>query len=287
MPELPEVETVKNGLKKIIQNGKILKIEQMRKNLRYPMPQKFTSRNIGEQIINVKRKAKYILVEMSNNETIIIHLGMSGSMGTEQKQTLSYHKHSRIKKHDHVIFHIQNKKKENIKIIYNDPRRFGSITQTKTKELNKHKLFQNIGIEPLSTKLNEKFLKEKFENTKASVKSVLLNQKIIAGLGNIYVCEALWRTGINPTRNANSIIDAKILKQLCQHIVNVLNEAIIAGGTSLKDHKNINGKPGYFQNQFCVYNREQKKCKKKKCKGKITRIKQIGRSTYFCPQCQK
>ena len=193
MPELPEVETVKRGLNKNIKGGRIVRIQLRRKNLRYPMPVGFAKLHENAKILEVKRRAKYILVELDNEYTIIIHLGMSGSMGVVKK--IEGQKYER---HDHVIFHVDCGSKGEKLAIYNDPRRFGFMGQAKTHELDKHKFFKNVGIEPLSKKLNGAFLAQKFEGKKTSIKAVLLDQSIVAGLGNIYVCEALWRSGVSP-----------------------------------------------------------------------------------------
>ena len=294
MPELPEVETVCRGLAPTMEGANLTRLELRRKTLRYPLPRGFATRHTGQRILTVRRRAKYILIDFDHNQTILIHLGMSGSMGVEssakkekEHKGLLYHPRSRIVAHDHVVFHLKCADGHKALVIYNDPRRFGFMGQTKTCDLADHPFLKNLGIEPLGDELTAEFLAQKFYAKKTCVKSALLDQRIIAGLGNIYVCEALWRTGLSPLRQAMSLTSKKTLKELCKHIVDILKEAIEAGGSSLRDHKDVDGKPGYFQHRFCVYDRTSQPCVQKKCKGTIQRIVQSGRSSYFCSQCQK
>lgn len=278
MPELPEVETIKRGLAKTMKKARLCKIELRRANLRYPFPPKFATKHNGTIIADIRRRAKYILIDLDKDQTILIHLGMSGNMGVGDNL------HN---KHNHVLFHLKTAKGKKQTIFYNDPRRFGFMGQGKTSELNNHKFLQNLGVEPLGKKLTPNYLQQQFANKNISIKAALLSQNIIAGLGNIYVCEALWRSAIHPQTQAQNISNKKLLQKLCKHIQDILKEAIKAGGSTLKDHKNVEGKAGYFQHNFSVYDRYDKSCLKKSCKGTINRITQNGRSTFFCPVCQK
>ena len=287
MPELPEVETVVQGLLPAISGRLIENVIINRPNLRWPFPLDMKERLEGNVVLNVRRRSKYVLVDLSRGETMILHLGMSGrvlihKLGYEKSEKNMYFNKPSVEKHDHVIFDFEDK----TRVVYNDPRRFGAIDLCRSVELNKHKMMSNLGIEPLSNQFNADFLVDNFKYRKTSVKSALLNQKYVCGLGNIYVCEALWRSGIVPTRLAGTI-SLKKLEKLVNAIRVTLFEAIKAGGSSLKDFKNIEGNLGYFQHQFNVYDSEGKDCNTQGCKAKIKKIRLAGRSTFYCDNCQR
>ena len=283
MPELPEVETVKRGLEEFIINENIKKVYLSKFSLRFPWPKDFVSKVVGKKIISVKRRAKYIIIGLSDNYSIIAHLGMSGSYKVLKKSEAQNYT---ILKHDHLIIDL-----DNFKIVYNDPRRFGYIDLT-NQEPETHKFLSSLGPEPLSNYFNADDIAKTLFNRSKPIKNLLLDQNIVSGLGNIYVCEALFRSKINPKKNCSKLVTSKgkprkDLILLVQKINEVIKEAIEVGGSSLRDFSNINGKMGYFQSSFNVYNRENEKCLLDCCDGVIKRIIQSGRSTFFCSKCQK
>ncbi len=283
MPELPEVETVKRGLEEFIINENINKVYISNFSLRFPWPKNFISKIINSKIISIRRRAKYILIKLSNNYTIISHLGMSGSY---RVVNLNKSKDYKPIKHDHLIIDL-----DHYKIVYNDPRRFGYIDLT-NEDPNEHKFLSFLGPEPLSNSFNADNLAKKLLNKEKAIKNALLDQNIISGLGNIYVCEALFRARINPKSNCSKFVGVsgkpkKPLITLVSKINQVIKEAINVGGSTLKDFSNISGKMGYFQSSFNVYGREKEKCSLTDCEGIIRRYNQSGRSTFFCPKCQK
>ena len=283
MPELPEVETVKRGLEEFIINESIKEVYLSKFNLRFPWPKDFVSKIVGKKIISIKRRAKYIIIGLSDNYSIIAHLGMSGSYKVLKKGELQDYI---ILKHDHLIIDL-----ENFKIVYNDPRRFGYIDLT-NQDPETHKFLSSLGPEPLSNYFNADNLAETLLNKNKPIKNTLLDQNIVSGLGNIYVCEALFRSKINPKKNCSKLITSKgkprkNLILLVKKINEVIKEAIEAGGSSLRDFSNTSGKMGYFQSSFNVYNRENEKCLLGSCNGVVKRIIQSGRSTFFCSKCQK
>jgi len=283
MPELPEVETVKRGLEEFIINESIKEVYLSKFNLRFPWPKDFVSKIVGKKIISIKRRAKYIIIGLSDNYSIIAHLGMSGSYKVLKKGEVQDYI---ILKHDHLIIDL-----DNFKIVYNDPRRFGYIDLTK-QDPETHKFLSSLGPEPLSNYFNADNLAETLLNKNKPIKNTLLDQNIVSGLGNIYVCEALFRSKINPKKNCSKLVTSKgkprkNLILLVQKINEVIKEAIEAGGSSLRDFSNTSGKMGYFQSSFNVYNRENEKCLLVSCDGVVKRIIQSGRSTFFCSKCQK
>ena len=283
MPELPEVETVKRGLEEFIINESIKEVYLSKFNLRFPWPKDFVSKIIGKKIVYIKRRAKYIIIGLSDNYSIISHLGMSGSYKVLKKGEV---KDYIILKHDHLIIDL-----DNFKIVYNDPRRFGYIDLT-NQDPETHKFLSSLGPEPLSNYFNADNLAETLLNKNKPIKNTLLDQNIVSGLGNIYVCEALFRSKINPKKNCSKLVTSKgkprkNLILLVKKINEVIKEAIEAGGSSLRDFSNTSGKMGYFQSSFNVYNRENEKCLLGSCNGIIKRIIQSGRSTFFCSKCQK
>ena len=283
MPELPEVETVKRGLEEFIINESIKEAYLSKFNLRFPWPKDFVFKIVGKKIISIKRRAKYIIIGLSDNYSIIAHLGMSGSYKVLKKGEVQDYK---ILKHDHLIIDL-----DNFKIVYNDPRRFGYIDLT-NQDPETHKFLSSLGPEPLSNYFNADNLAETLLNKNKPIKNTLLDQNIVSGLGNIYVCEALFRSKINPKKNCSKLITSKgkprkNLILLVKKINEVIKEAIEAGGSSLRDFSNTSGKMGYFQSSFNVYNRENEKCLLGSCDGVVKRIIQSGRSTFFCSKCQK
>ena len=283
MPELPEVETVKRGLEEFIINESIKEVYLSKFNLRFPWPKDFVSKIVGKKIISIKRRAKYIIIGLSDNYSIIAHLGMSGSYKVLKKGEVQDYI---ILKHDHLIIDL-----DNFKIVYNDPRRFGYIDLT-NQDPETHKFLSSLGPEPLSNYFNADNLAETLLNKNKPIKNTLLDQNIVSGLGNIYVCEALFRSKINPKKNCSKLVTSKgrprkNLILLVRKINEVIKEAIEVGGSSLRDFSNISGKMGYFQSSFNVYNRENEKCLIDSCDGVVKRIIQSGRSTFFCSKCQK
>jgi formamidopyrimidine-DNA glycosylase len=283
MPELPEVETVRAGLVPSMQGQVITRAEVNRPDLRWPFPDDMARRLTGATVTALRRRSKYILADLSTGETLIIHLGMSGRM-TVSGDPLGqfHHDHPAPEKHDHVVFHMAN----GARITFNDPRRFGAMDLAKTDALNDHWLIKPIGPEPLGNGFNEAYLVEAFAPKNTPVKTALLDQRLIAGLGNIYVCEVLFRARINPTRKAKDL-SKKRVASLVPIVRDVLNEAIAAGGSSLKDYRQADGELGYYQKAFQAYDRAGQPCQTLECTGSIARIVQSGRSTFYCPKCQR
>lgn len=283
MPELPEVETVMRGLAPAMEGAIIARADVNRPNLRWPFPERMAERLEGQQVTQLRRRSKYILADLSSGETLLIHLGMSGRMlvsGDPLGQFVQ--DHPAAEKHDHVVFHMAN----GARITFNDPRRFGAMDLLETARAEEHKLLAVLGPEPLGNAFHERYLVEAFAHKMTPVKSALLDQRIIAGLGNIYVCEALFRAKLRPTRKAGQISGTRV-KALVPIIRQVLAEAIEAGGSSLKDFRQADGELGYFQHNFDVYGRENEPCRTPDCTGKIARIVQSGRSSFYCAQCQR
>ena len=283
MPELPEVETVRAGLLPAMEGQTFLHVEQRRPDLRWPFPDRFVERLEGQKVDALRRRSKYVLVDLSGGETLIIHLGMSGRiLISGEVQGAFHHEPATPTKHDHVVFDMSN----GARVTFNDARRFGAMDLCATGELEAHWLIRDIGPEPLGNTFNEAYLAKKLAGRRTPMKSALLDQKIVAGLGNIYVCEALHRAGISPRRLAKNVSE-KSIARLVPVIRDVLNEAIAAGGSSLKDYRQADGELGYFQHRFCAYDREGDHCQTEGCKGEIRRIVQSGRSTYYCATCQR
>ena len=278
MPELPEVETVRRGIAPVLEGAKFTKVKARRKNLRIPIPEDFSSALTGKKVLSVGRRSKYILMHVEDGPVVILHLGMSG------KVTLFKHDKgatTELGKHDHLIFDVDN----GMRMIYTDPRRFGLVTFADPDALEDHALLANMGPEPLSNNFHANYLREKLENRKSPIKNALLDQKIIAGLGNIYVCEALFRARINPERRANTLSNDEV-ETLVPIINDIIREAIASGGSTLKDYAQVDGELGYFQHSFQAYGREGKPCLNQDCSGTILRIVQSGRSTFYCKSCQ-
>ncbi|CAF25740.1 bifunctional DNA-formamidopyrimidine glycosylase/DNA-(apurinic or apyrimidinic site) lyase [Bartonella quintana] len=291
MPELPEVETVRRGLEPVITGAKIISITLNRRDLRFPFPEAFSERLVGRTIMELGRRGKYLLFHLSQNETILSHLGMSGSWRIEDDLLRkTYSAAGKFVKHDHFLMDIQAKDGKVYHLTYNDVRRFGFMLLLDTNRIYEHPLLKKLGLEPLSNEFSGRYLQEAFVNKKISLKGVLLDQSIIAGLGNIYVCEALWRSRLSPQRGAftlalKTVCAREFADSLAQNIRNVIAEAISFGGSTLRDYIRTDGSLGYFQHSFSVYGREGKECFQ--CGIPITRISQSGRSSFYCSQCQK
>jgi formamidopyrimidine-DNA glycosylase len=296
MPELPEVETVRRGLAPFMEGGRIAHLALKRGDLRFPFPERFVERVEGRHVVALSRRAKYLLINLQGDLTIIAHLGMSGSFRIEDEVKEEVpgefqHPRSKDQAHDHVILDIERPAGP-VRIIYNDPRRFGFMHLMATSELDAYPAFAGLGPEPTGNFLSADYLASRLYGRKQPLKSALLDQRVIAGLGNIYVCEALYRAHLLPTRPSASIVKAngkpaKALDKLTDDIRQVIAEAIEAGGSSLRDHIQTDGSLGYFQHRFKVYDREGKPCQTEGCTGTVERITQAGRSTFFCRTCQK
>jgi formamidopyrimidine-DNA glycosylase len=294
MPELPEVETVRRGLEPAMRGARIVNVEQRRRDLRFPFPEGFSERLRGRTIVSLGRRAKYLLLDLDDGMTLLMHLGMSGSFrveGDECEATTPgafHHERSGAAAHDHVVFHLSN----NYRITYNDPRRFGFMDLVARAKLADHPALKGLGLEPLGNELSGESLAGLLKGRKAPLKAALLDQRLIAGLGNIYVCESLNMARLSPKRAAGTLVRKNSLptpaaSRLAEDIRNVLAQAIEAGGSSLRDHKLTDGSLGYFQHHFRVYDRAGEPCPTPGCGGLVKRIVQSGRSTFFCPKCQK
>jgi len=298
MPELPEVETVKRGLSPTMEGAVMRRVEMRRPDLRFLLPRDFVARLTGRQIIGLARRAKYLLIDLDDGTTVICHLGMSGSFRIEKGEGADqpgdfHHARSKDEKHDHVIFHLEQSQARGVaRVIYNDPRRFGFMDLALRNELDAYPAFRDLGPEPIGNALDAKYLAGRFASKQQPLKTALLDQKVIAGLGNIYVCEALWRSHLSPRRTAASLVTAsgrpkKALQALTDAIRAVIADAIAAGGSSLRDHIQTDGTLGYFQHSFCVYDREGESCRTPGCGGTVERMVQGGRSSFYCHHCQK
>ncbi|WP_281968829.1 bifunctional DNA-formamidopyrimidine glycosylase/DNA-(apurinic or apyrimidinic site) lyase [Roseovarius nanhaiticus] len=283
MPELPEVETVRRGLLPVMEGGTIARADVNRPDLRWPFPERMAARLEGQQVIGLRRRSKYILADLAGGETLLIHLGMSGRMlisGDPLGQFV--HDHPAAEKHDHVVFHMAS----GARVTFNDPRRFGAMDMFATDEAEAHPLLAKLGPEPMGNSFNEDYLVAALKGKNTPIKSALLDQRLIAGLGNIYVCEALYRAGISPRRRAGNIGAARAAS-LVPIIRDVLRDAIQAGGSSLRDFRRADGELGYFQHRFDVYDREGEQCRRAECGGTIGRVVQSGRSSFYCRKCQR
>ncbi|MDG1128591.1 DNA-formamidopyrimidine glycosylase [Rhodobacteraceae bacterium EhC02] len=283
MPELPEVETVRRGLAPVMEGQVIAEARVNRPDLRWPFPPGMAARLTGRRVLRLRRRSKYILADLDSGETLLIHLGMSGRMLVSGDPLGRFvHDHPAAEKHDHVVLDMDN----GARITFNDPRRFGAMDLLETATAEQHKLLALIGPEPLGNDFSEPYLVAAFKGRNTPVKSALLDQRIVAGLGNIYVCEALFRSRISPRRKAGQIAATRVAA-LVPIIRQVLAEAIEAGGSSLRDFRQADGELGYFQHSFDAYGREGEPCRAAGCTATIARIVQSGRSTFYCPQCQR
>jgi formamidopyrimidine-DNA glycosylase len=301
MPELPEVETVRRGLQPAMEGAKIVKADLRRKDLRFPFQKDFVARLQGQTVTGLGRRAKYLMADLGSGDVLLMHLGMSGSFRvvTEDDKTTPgqfHHPRSEDRAHDHVVFHMSS----GAAIVFNDPRRFGYMKIIARKKIDEEPLLKGLGPEPLGNAFDAAMLARSCANKKTSLKAALLDQRVVAGLGNIYVCEALFRAHLSPRRLAATLA-AKAgqrkgvaggeptdhARRLVDAIHGVLNQAIKAGGSSLRDHRQTSGELGYFQHSFQVYDREGEKCQTAGCGGIVRRFTQNGRSTFWCPKCQK
>lgn len=293
MPELPEVETVRRGLVPVMEGATVERLEARRANLRWPLPEQFAARMQGRKILRLRRRAKYLLADLDRDETLIMHLGMSGSfrvlLGNEETSPGEFmYPRAKASVHDHVVFHMSPR----ATVTFNDPRRFGAMLLADTAALPEHPLFRGLGPEPLGDELTAAYLAAKCAGRSTSLKAALLDQRIVAGLGNIYVSEALHLAHLSPKRPARVLADrggdpAEGAKRLVPAIRKVIAAAIEAGGSSLRDHRKTDGDLGMFQHRFRVYDREGVKCPTRGCTGKIKAIVQNARTTYYCPVCQR
>jgi formamidopyrimidine-DNA glycosylase len=293
MPELPEVETVRRGLAPAMEGARFVEVVAHRGDLRWPLPKDFAQRLKGKTVTGLGRRAKYLLADLSSGDVLVMHLGMSGSFRVtrgagETRPGRYYHERAQDLAHDHVVFVMSS----GATIRFNDPRRFGSMKLVPRSGLDQEPLLRALGPEPLGNEFGAALLASACHGKNTSLKAALLDQRIVAGLGNIYVCEALNRALLSPRRKASTIAGRngapnERAERLVPAIKTVLNDAIAAGGSSLRDHKRTDGTLGDFQHNFRVYDREGQKCPTPGCKGTIRRIVQSGRSTFFCPVCQK
>jgi formamidopyrimidine-DNA glycosylase len=297
MPELPEVETVRRGLQPVMEGAKILQAEARRKDLRFPFQKDFVARLTGQTVTGLGRRAKYLLADLSSGDVLLMHLGMSGSFRVQklgeahvqgEVQGEFHHPRGKNGAHDHVVFHMSS----GADIVFNDPRRFGYMKIIARGALGAEPLLRGLGPEPLGNAFDARMLAKSVVGKKTALKAALLDQRVVAGLGNIYVCEALYRAHLSPRRQASTLATRKgeptdHARHLVDAIHAVLNEAIKAGGSSLRDHRQANGELGYFQHSFRVYDREGEPCGTPGCGGVVRRFTQNGRSTFWCPKCQK
>ncbi len=283
MPELPEVETVRQGLLPVLEGRKFARVIARRGDLRFPLPAKFAERLTGRRVEKLTRRAKYILAHLDGGEVLIMHLGMSGRFSIEGAKVGRFlHATPAAGKHDHIVFETD----KGARVTFTDHRRFGMMDLFKASEVSTYKYLAELGPEPLSADFSPAMLDAALKGKRAPIKAALLDQRVVAGLGNIYVCEALFRAGISPTRLASTIPGARS-RRLVPEVKAVLRAAIKAGGSSLRDYKQANGELGYFQKSFSVYDREEEPCLKKGCRGVVRRIVQSGRSTFYCATCQR
>jgi len=301
MPELPEVETVRRGLQPAMEGSRIAKMEVRRKDLRFPFQRDFAARLTGQTVTGLGRRAKYLLADLTSGDVLLMHLGMSGSFrviknDSEKTPGIFHHPRTEDRAHDHVVFHMSS----GASVVFNDPRRFGYMKIIARRALEQEPLLRGLGPEPLGNEFDAAMLARSCANKKTSLKAALLDQRVVAGLGNIYVCEALFRAHLSPRRLAATLATkagqrkgiaggepTDHARRLVTAIHAVLNQAIKAGGSSLRDHRQTSGELGYFQHSFEVYDREGQKCQTGGCGGVVRRFTQNGRSTFWCPKCQK
>jgi formamidopyrimidine-DNA glycosylase len=293
MPELPEVETVRRGLQPVMEGVRVIKLDVRRPDLRWPFPLDLASRVEGQRVRRLTRRAKYLLLELASDDVLLMHLGMSGSFrirhDTQERIPGAYHHgRSKAETHDHIVFHMEG----GASVTFNDPRRFGFMLLTRLDELEAHPLLRALGPEPLGNEFNAVRLAGACRGKKTSLKAALSDQRVVAGLGNIYVCEALHRARLSPKRGAATLASRSgaptpRAEALVSSIRAVLEDAITAGGSSLRDHRRTDGELGLFQHAFRVYDKEGKPCVTPNCRGRVRRIVQGGRSTFYCPVCQR
>jgi formamidopyrimidine-DNA glycosylase len=293
MPELPEVETVRRGLAPILVGSHVAALEMRRPDLRFPLPERFHERLVGQEIIGLDRRAKYLVAELSGGEDLVMHLGMTGRFtivrhGRHETPGDYAHETGSDPAHDHVVLHLA----DGTRIVYNDPRRFGFMVMMPRAERSGHALFRGLGAEPLGSELTVEYLASRAGGKKVNLKSFLMDQRVIAGLGNIYVSEALFRAGLSPNRRAQSLADrrgtpSERAMRLVPAIRQVLQQAIEAGGSTLRDYRHADGTSGAFQDEFAVYDRAGLVCVRDECGGTIRRTVHAGRASFYCPRCQR
>src|SRR6476620_11395382 len=293
MPELPEVETVRRGLQPVMEGAKILVAEARRPDLRFPFPRDFVARLQGQVVTGLGRRAKYLMADLASGDVLLMHLGMSGSFRVIKPDDAAppgefHYPRGKDSAHDHVLFRMSS----GADIVFNDPRRFGYMKVIARNALEEEPLLRDLGPEPLGNEFDAAMLARSCFNKKTSLKAALLDQRVVAGLGNIYVCEALFRSQLSPRRLAATLATRKAeptdhAERLVGAIHSVLNQAIKAGGSSISDHRQTSGELGYFQHSFQVYDREGEKCQTARCGGIVRRFVQNGRSTFWCAKCQK
>ena len=287
MPELPEVETVRGGLAPVLEGHRLARVEARRPDLRFPLPAGFVQILTGATIVRLERRAKYLLAQLDREDTLVMHLGMSGRFEISRPEGSSrpgqfHYAPDPDPKHAHIVFETE----AGTRVTYYDPRRFGYMALINTATLPLHPWFAGLGPEPLSDAFGAAHLKAAFAGRKQGPKTLLLDQRVVAGLGNIYVCEALNRARISPFKAAATVSGPR-LARLVPEIKAVLGEAIAAGGSTLRDFAKTDGALGYFQHSFRTYDREGQPCRNDGCQGMIGRRMQAGRSTFFCPACQR
>ena len=293
MPELPEVETVRSGLEPVLRGRRFLHVEQRRKDLRFPLPEQFAERLTGRKVLRLDRRAKYILVHLDDGAVLAIHLGMTGRFSVRHNRKTAQlgeytYAHGNDAKHDHLVFAMSG----GAVVTYNDARRFGYMTLIRGADIAQDAFFRGLGVEPLSDALNATFLAGKAHGRRTDLKAFLMDQRIVAGLGNIYVCEALFRARLSPFKGAATLATTSgrptaAAGRMVDQIKTVLADAIRAGGSTLRDYRQANGEIGSFQEAFAVYGREGEPCTKPRCRGTVRRKTQGGRSTFYCPTCQR
>jgi formamidopyrimidine-DNA glycosylase len=292
MPELPEVETVRRGLSPALEGAVIERVELRRPDLRFPFSPRFAARLKGRRVEALRRRGKYLLAETDADLILVMHLGMSGSFRIEGSEPVVgrslYYARAKDAAHDHAIFHLRS----GLRVVYNDARRFGFMLLIGRDELETHPLLAGLGLEPTGNALSAEALAPRFAGRAARLKAILSDQRVIAGLGNIYACEALWRARLSPLRAAGTLVranghPAERLQRLTEAVRAVIRDAIEAGGSSLRDYVQADGTLGMFQHTFAVYDREGAPCQRHGCRGRIRRIVQSGRSTFHCPVCQR
>jgi formamidopyrimidine-DNA glycosylase len=293
MPELPEVETVRLGLQPAMEGARFDTVALRRGNLRFPFQPDFTDRLTGQTVTGLGRRAKYLLADLSSGDVLLMHLGMSGSFrvldgGAATTPGEFHYPRAEDRSHDHVVFSMSSGKT----VVFNDPRRFGFMKVFSRADIETEPHLKGLGPEPLGNAFDASMLARACAGKKTSLKAALLDQRVVAGLGNIYVCEALFRAHLSPKRSAATLATkaggpTERAERLVEAIRAVLHEAIQAGGSSLRDHRQTSGELGYFQHSFAVYDREGEPCRTKGCGGVVQRLVQNGRSTFWCPKCQK
>jgi formamidopyrimidine-DNA glycosylase len=316
MPELPEVETVRLGLEPVMRGRRFERVTQRRKDLRFPLPERFADRLTGRRVVRLDRRAKYILIHLDDGEVLAVHLGMTGRFNIKQRppsprlpsgsrhipghilpeglrgeriQLGDYtYEHGHDARHDHLVFEMSG----GAVVTFNDARRFGYMTLIPERDLDSNPFFRGLGVEPLGAELDAAYLARRALGRKTDLKAFLMDQRIVAGLGNIYVCEALFRAGLCPFKPAARLATGTgrptpAAARLAPAIKAVLTDAIRAGGSTLRDYKQADGSIGAFQNEFRIYGREGAPCLKRACRGTVRRRTQGGRSTFYCPVCQR